>query len=290
MVTVRKQALRRMKRAARHRENPFDAERIRAYLMLRQQSGSVDDTSLAEFLNTTEVNMNQHLRSNTELLYWGVPKTNFEGQPASHWGVCLMTPYKLAGLEPVGGQQVNWAEHFVLDQGIPREGLGCHVVTYRFYVGTNFARTGNNVQPAVGGSADRAISGPGPADGGSTGPAIGGPEPADGGSTGPAIGGPAPAISGSTGPAIGGPEPALGGSAHRPLQCGLCPRRPVVSRCLTCGTWGCQGCIEAASGDCWACLGYGSPQEPPGATEQGWEIVESRTEEVQGVEPASGGS
>ena len=103
----------------------------------------------------------------------------------------------------------------------------------------------------------------GPAIGG---PAIGGPAPASSSSTGPAIGGPEPADGGSTGPAIGGPEPALGGSAHRPLQCGLCPRRPVVSRCLTCGTWGCQGCIEAASGDCWACLGYGSPQEPPGGS------------------------
>ena len=221
-----KQALGRMKRAG-HSVNPFDAEHIRAYIMLRQQRGSVDGKSMVEFLNTTTVNMNQNLGSKTELLYWGVPKTNFEGQPASHWGVCLMTPYKLAGLEPIGGQQVNWAEHFVLDQGIPREGLGCHVVTYRFYVSTNFARTGNNVQPAVGGSADRAISGPGPADGGSTGPAIGGPEPADGGSTGPAIGGPAPAISGSTGPAIGFP----------------CRWR-LHGLCLGCGTWGCQGCIR----------------------------------------------
>ena len=192
--------------------------------MLRQQRGSIDGNSMIQFLSATNVNMNQNLGAKTELLYWGVPKTNFEGHPAAHWGECLMTPDKLAGLEPIGGQQVNWAEHFVLDQEIPRSGLGCHVVTYRFYVGTNFARTGNDVQPAVGGSADLAIGGPGPAVGGSqllaitcpepandgsTGPAIGGPDLAGGGSTSPASGNPVRAIEGSTGPASGGPDPAF---------------------------------------------------------------------------------
>ena len=202
--------------------------------MLRHQRGSVDGHSLVQFLNKTKANTNHNLGAQTELLYWGVPKTNFEGHPAAHWGKCLMTPDKLEGLELIGGQQVNWADHFVLDQEIPRLGLGLHVVTYRFFAGTNFARTGNDIQPAVGGSTDLAIGGPEPAvggsqllalthpepaDGGSTGPAIGGPDRAGGGSTGPASGNPEPTIGGSTGPASGGPQPALGG--------GEPPRRPL---------------------------------------------------------------
>ena len=133
-----KQALGRMKRAG-HNVDPFDAEHMRAYIMLRHQRGSVDGHSLVQFLNKTKANTNHNLGAQTELLYWGVPKTNFEGHPAAHWGKCLMTPDKLEGLELIGGQQVNWADHFVLDQEIPRLGLGPHVVIHLFSAGTNFA-------------------------------------------------------------------------------------------------------------------------------------------------------
>lgn len=91
----------------------------------------------------------------------------------------------------------------MVDQEIPRKGLGCGAVTYVFYASANFARSPtNNGTPAVGGSA---------------GPAIGGPEPATSGSLHLAIGGPEPAIGGSVQLATGGPEPAIGGSVHTPL-------------------------------------------------------------------------
>ena len=45
------------------------------------------------------------------------------------------------------------------------------------------------------------------------------------------------------------------------IQCGLCPRSPTVGSCLACGIRGCAGCIEPLTRECWACLGYGSPQD-----------------------------
>ena len=64
-----------------------------------------------------------------ELVYWGVPKHNFQAGPPEHWGECLMTQEQLAMLEPIGGQRVNWNDYVVVDQEIPRKGLGCGVVT-----------------------------------------------------------------------------------------------------------------------------------------------------------------
>ena len=45
------------------------------------------------------------------------------------------------------------------------------------------------------------------------------------------------------------------------IQCGLCHRSPTVGSCLGCGIRGCAGCIEPLTRECWACLGYGSPQD-----------------------------
>ena len=101
--------------------------------------------------------------------FWGVPKTNFDGKPPAHWGECLMNPDKLATLVPMGSPHVNWNDYFVVDKGIPRQGLGCQVLTYVFYDCPNNGKaiTATGPEPAVGGSA---------------GPVLGGPEPAIGGS------------------------------------------------------------------------------------------------------------
>ena len=200
-----KQALARMKRAG-HAVNPLDPDHTRAYIMLRQQRGTVDGATMVEYLERTTSQTKQHVGGSTTVEYWGVPKTNFDGKPPTHWGESLMHPDTMAMLESVGGQQINWTDYFVVDQEIPRKGLGCHVVTYAFYANSNCTRKPTNNGKAI------TATGPEPAVGGSAGPAIGGPEPAIGGSVHPAIDGPEPARGGSVHPAIGHLEPAIGGS------------------------------------------------------------------------------
>ena len=124
---------------------------------------------MVQFLGGTTSKNKHHLGSKTQLLYWGVPRNNFAGVPPAHWGDCLMSPEQLAMFEPIGGQQVNYNDYFVVDQDIPWNGLGCHVVQYVFYANTNFTRspttngnaiTATGTEPAVSGSVHPAIGGP----------------------------------------------------------------------------------------------------------------------------------
>ena len=95
-----KQALERMKRGG-HAVNPLDPDRIRAYIMLRQQLGRVGGTKMVQFLNNTHSKKETGLGSKTEVVYWGVPKQNFSGVPPAHWGDALMGPDQLAIIEPI---------------------------------------------------------------------------------------------------------------------------------------------------------------------------------------------
>ena len=45
------------------------------------------------------------------------------------------------------------------------------------------------------------------------------------------------------------------------LSCAFCDRSPTIGTCHLCERMGCRGCIEDLTGECWCCLGYGSPQE-----------------------------
>ena len=45
------------------------------------------------------------------------------------------------------------------------------------------------------------------------------------------------------------------------LKCAFCDRSPTIGTCHLCERMGCRGCIEDLTGECWCCLGYGSPQE-----------------------------
>ena len=45
------------------------------------------------------------------------------------------------------------------------------------------------------------------------------------------------------------------------LSCAFCDRSPCIGTCHLCERMGCRGCIEELTGECWCCLGYGSPQE-----------------------------
>ena len=59
-------------------------------------------------------------------------------------------------------------------------------------------------------------------------------------------------------------KPAIQEASER-MVCALCPRAPTVGACWTCGRRCCIGCLEVdASDQCWACLGYGSPQDRTG--------------------------
>ena len=127
-----KQALARMKRSG-YTVNPEDPEHIRAYIMLRQQVGRIDGDSMVKYLQTTTSQSKPEMGGKMELVYWGVPKHNFPAGPPEHWGECLMTQEQLAILEPIGGQQINWNDYYVVDQEIPRLGLGCAVLTFSFY-------------------------------------------------------------------------------------------------------------------------------------------------------------
>ena len=44
---------------------------------------------------------------------------------------------------------------------------------------------------------------------------------------------------------------------------GVCPvlAQPIIGECSVCRRRCCRGCLEDATGQCWACLGYSSPQE-----------------------------
>ena len=132
----------------------------------------IDGDSMVQFLGDRKSKPRKQLGNKKIVQYWGVPKTNFDGKPPAHWGECLMNPDKLATLVPMGSPHVNWNDYFVVDKGIPRQGLGCQVLTYVFYDCPNNGKaiTATGPEPAVGGSA---------------GPAIGGPEPAIGGSVHP---------------------------------------------------------------------------------------------------------
>ena len=208
-----KQAFAQMNRAG-HAVNPLDPRYLRA--LLYRQMEHLDGDSMVQFLGDRKSKPMKQLGNKKILGFWGVPKTNFDGKPPAHWGECLMNPDKLATLVPMGSPHVNWNDYFVVDKGIPRQGLGSQVLTYVFYdcVNNGKAITATGPEPAVGGSAGPAIGGPEPAIGGSVHPAIDHVEPANGGSVHPVIGGPEPARRGSVHPAIGHVEPANGGSVH----------------------------------------------------------------------------
>ena len=53
--------------------------------------------------------------------------------------------------------------------------------------------------------------------------------------------------------ATSGPKQCLG--------CALCSHNPIIGECSVCRRRCCRGCLEDATGQCWACLGYSSPQE-----------------------------
>ena len=53
--------------------------------------------------------------------------------------------------------------------------------------------------------------------------------------------------------ATSGPKQCLG--------CALCSHNPIIGECSVCRRRCCRGCLEDATGECWACLGYSSPQE-----------------------------
>ena len=167
-----KQAFAQMNRAG-HAVNPLDPRYLRA--LLYRQMEHLDGDSMVQFLGDGKSKPRKRLGNKKILQYWGVPKTNFDGKPPAHWGECLMNPDKVATLVPMSSPHVNWNDYFVVDKGIPRQGLGCQVLTYVFYDCPNNGKaiTATGPEPAVGGSA---------------GPAIGGPEPAIGCSE-PAIGG-----------------------------------------------------------------------------------------------------
>ena len=48
---------------------------------------------------------------------------------------------------------------------------------------------------------------------------------------------------------------------RRHLECARCDRHATIGECDTCHRRCCRGCLEEATGQCWCCLGYGSPQE-----------------------------
>ena len=121
-----KQAFAQMNRAG-HAVNPLDPDHTRAYIMLRQQRGTVDGATMVEYLERTTSQNKQHVGGSATVEYWGVPKTNFDGKPLAHWGECLMSPDKLATLVTMGRPHVNWNDYFVVDKVIPRQGLGTQV-------------------------------------------------------------------------------------------------------------------------------------------------------------------
>ena len=63
---------------------------------------------------------------------------------------------------------------------------------------------------------------------------------------------------------------------------GVCPvlAQAIIGECSVCRRRCCRGCLEDATGECWACLGYSSPQEEeakmtPTTTPKGgrWELT-----------------
>ena len=75
------QALKRMKRGG-HNVDPLDPDRIRAYIMLRQQIGRVEGGKMVQFLNSTKAKNETSLGSKTEWYIGASPnKTLMECRP-----------------------------------------------------------------------------------------------------------------------------------------------------------------------------------------------------------------
>jgi len=114
---------------------PEDEKAQSAYIQLRQISCRV---SAANFMSYFKSKKNEiETSAQTEVLYWGVPKTNFPTGLPPNLKDAEASREDLGNLTLLGGDsmQLDLDVYHIMDQCAPRTALGKNVVLMRFYAG-----------------------------------------------------------------------------------------------------------------------------------------------------------
>ena len=109
-----------------------NAEQVQAYMEMRQWSKRITGEAFVKYLQKRKVNVTTGSRN--VLPYWGVPKENFPSGLPETLLASELSASESAGMELMGGAEIDTDGYFIVDQVVERKLLGKKVRVFEFYV------------------------------------------------------------------------------------------------------------------------------------------------------------
>ena len=113
--------------------DPHSNDHIQAYLQLRATAGCVSAETFMKYL-ASRISNAKH-GANAEDQYWAVPKQNFPDGLPDKLKANVVSEEDLVQAQILGGGTFDFEGFYILDQDVPRQGLGRNVKLLRVVVG-----------------------------------------------------------------------------------------------------------------------------------------------------------
>ena len=131
LVESAKRALREFsKKNLEFEFDPQNNEHVSCYLQLRRCSPRITAESFMKFFQSQKTSVDSSAGERFE--YYGVPKVNFPNGLPPEIQKSELHDEDIAGLEMLGGGNIDTDEYFIIDCEAPRSMLGKKVATFEF--------------------------------------------------------------------------------------------------------------------------------------------------------------